>query len=236
MTLSDLLKKLRRRLNDKALPYLWDDAELTEYLNEAVDEAADRARLIYDETSSLTQFDVTADQAFYPLNNRVLDVDRVKLNGHLLRRKTKMQLDNGEFSGYARGRYETYANPHHGMSSAVTWENDTGTPWAFIEEVNSIQLYPKPVVSGKLTLSLWRLPLEPLVGPDDEPEIPAQHHPRLIEWALHLCYLNRDSDAEDQVRAEKYAADFEQSFGARKDANVQRKQKIKRIAVVRPRF
>jgi hypothetical protein len=77
MTLGDLLSLARTLLRDKQEPYFWSDAELTEFANEAVDEACTRARLIE------TKFNLAVlpgvDQYTVPANiQRITQVDFIR--------------------------------------------------------------------------------------------------------------------------------------------------------------
>ena len=48
MTLAELISRVRTDANDKVVPYFWSDEEVTAWLNDAVDEAAIRGRLIHE--------------------------------------------------------------------------------------------------------------------------------------------------------------------------------------------
>lgn len=217
MNLGEAKKDIRRRLDDVAAPFLWSDAEIVSYINEAQKEAAERALLIYDETSSLTEIAVQAGVATYDLDPRVLRVDRVFSvdRGRALNRTTVPVLDQ----------------------ESPRWEVRQGRPHSFIEEARYLRLFPIPAAAGEIRLSLWRVPLEPFgcdAQNDEEFEIDARHHVRMLDWALSLAYLKRDVDTYDEQKSAVYAAKFTESFGVRPDANMQRKQRIKRVPICRP--
>lgn len=216
MKLADLIKTARGRLDDQAAPFLWSDPELTGYINEAENEAAERARLLHDETSAMTRVDVVAGTAQYKLDGKVVGLDRVVLDstGLPLARTTREEMDD----------------------CMPGWESHEGTPRFFIEREGYLRLVPKPMAADTLSLALWRLPLEPLEGTDDEPEIAERHHARMLDWAYHLAYLKRDADTFDEQKAASFAARFTDSFGIRPDANVQRKQRLHRAPTVKPQW
>ena len=83
-----------------------------------------------------------------------------------------------------------------------------------------------------LTLHCYRLPLNDMVDDDDEPEISARHHDRMIDYAVSLCYLIPDSDGYDPGAAAKYEARFTQSFGEKKSALTLRNYRDKAPKVV----
>jgi hypothetical protein len=90
------------------------------------------------------------------------------------------------------------------------------TGWTLNE--STLILDALPVHEDVLTLDCYRLPLRDMEDDDDEPEVRAIHHDRMIEWALSLCYLTPDADLFDQDASDRYADRFEQNFGERLSA------------------
>ena len=214
MNLADLISAFRARADDTAEPYLWSDEEVTLYLNEAVAEAAQRARLIQDSTTpAITQIAVTASNADYVLDASVLAVDRVKLASQPrpLVRTTVAELD-ANYPG---------------------WESHIGQPKFFTEVEGYLSIIPQSPMDDTLSLTVYRLPVAPMAADTDEPEIHAKYHYRLLDWALRCAYLKNDSETLDKSKAADYQALFEQSFGVLPDANVQRKQRAHQATTVR---
>ena len=54
-----------------------------------------------------------------------------------------------------------------------------------------------------------------------------------MNWALRCAYLRPDADGYDRDQAQLHETLFERDFGARPDANVQRKQRDKRPRLVK---
>lgn len=214
MTLADLISAFRARADDTAEPFLWSDDEVTLILNEAEVEAATRARLIQDSTTpAVTQIAVTAAGVDYPLHAAILSVERAKLASQPkpLTRTTREELD------------AAYPN----------WEALTGQPKFFIEDNGRLRLVPQSTMDDSLSLTVFRLPLEPMAEDTDTPEIHAKYHYRMLDWALRCAYLKNDSETLDKSKAADYQALFEQSFGVLPDANVQRKQREHKATTVR---
>lgn len=216
MTLRELIDAFRVRAKDAIAPYIWDDTDIAFWLNEADKEAALRGQLIHDETtavdaSSIPVCSITlvASTASYAISQNILKIEKVKLsNGTKLTRTSKADLDRGW----------------------PTWEAAAaGTPQYWFENgLNQITLVPKPSAIDTVSLTVKRLPLTPMTmaaANTDTPEVPERYHYALLDWALHYAYLVPDTDGGDKAQAERFAADFERSFGARPDANVQRKQR-----------
>lgn len=213
MTLGDLIDAFRTRTDDIEEPFLWSDDEATLYANEAVKEAAERARLIPDATTlAVTQLAINTTDTDYALHPSILHVERAKLDSQTrpLSRATVGQLDR----------------------DYPDWEAQTGPPVYFVEDNGRIRLVPKSAATDTLTLVVYRLPLADMAAVTDEPGIHARHHYRLVDWMLRCAYLKQDAEARDEQKAAQYEAMFEQSFGKRPDANVQRKQRENRATTV----
>jgi hypothetical protein len=201
---------LRSRLDDEAQPYLWSDADLNRYLNESVNEAALRARLIRDaSTAAVCNVTVTAADGTYTLHTSVFAVKRAKLDlGSVPLVLSSTEALDVEYPTWAT---QSASSPSHLLidpqSSAL-----------------GITIVPTPTVADTLRLVVYRLPLEAMASDDDEPELHSMHHERLLDWAVRCAYLKHDSETFDAQKAKSAEDAFELSFGRRPDANVLRKQ------------
>lgn len=80
MTTQQLIDSFRALADDKALPYLWPDAELLVYAAEAETEAARRARLLRDATTAaVCSYAVTVTNQKITLDPRVIFIRRCKI-------------------------------------------------------------------------------------------------------------------------------------------------------------
>lgn len=183
-------------LDDIAEPYLWSDEELLDYLDEAQEEAARRARLFLDATTTaIVTITLVAGTAVYALDPRVIRVERARVVGQemplrlLLTRDLDARLANWEAS----------IDP---VSAAVVdWQTD------------SLRFVGIPQAAGTVNLQVIRRPLEPLVNMDQELEI-RQHHTRnLIHWIAHRAYQKRDAETYHHDKSEMHLGRFEAEFG-----------------------
>lgn len=217
MKLSELRDETRGRLDDRAPPYLWSNDFLDRYLNNAVEEAAIRARLIYDErTPRVVEIGLREGIADYPFAAEVIRVDYAILasTGRPLRRVKDRELHDWD----------------------CEWKNATGTPIAFYEREKSLRIYRIPQAADTVQLGLWRLPLCKLTRDDDEPEIPRREHIKLVDWACREAYLKRDSDTQDENKAATFEGLFTASFGPRESADVYRKRRLRGATLVKARW
>ena len=113
-------------------------------------------------------------------------------------------------------------------------ESNPGAPvggWTITEA--EIVFADLPKKDDVLLMTVIRMPLNPMTGNKDEPEIRAHHHARLVSWVLHCAYLVQDTEAFDPQAAQRHEAEFEHYFGERPTANVQRKHRAKTGHVTR---
>lgn len=219
MNLGELRSSFRRKTMDlNPAGYLWSDEEVNGFYNDAVAEAADRAHLIHDEdTSAVCEIALVQGTATYALHPSILAIERVELD-----------------SATARGLGPLERTTKDALDSELrAWKTLQGTVSAFIDGTRTIRFFRIPVEADTARLEVFRLPIVKMVADADVPEIHERWHSRLDDWALRCAYRKQDSDVNDPARAARYEADFERSFGVKRDANVQRKQRGQDAPVVR---
>lgn len=222
MNVADFIAAFRSDLADQAMPEpLWSDADIVRYLNDAVQEANERALLTEDRTTpSVCSIAVVAGTATYALHPAVLQIKRATLDGRIITETSVEEQDACGPSDWETrsGRAREYIfQPAAGVSPAT------------------IRLVRVPTEAGVIALTVYRGALKKLSADIDtgRPEIPERYHERLKDWIYRCAYLKQDVDAMDKSKAADYEVAFERSFGARPDANVQRKQRDRRPPLVR---
>lgn len=215
MNVSGFIAAFRASENDAVAPYLWSDVEIVGYLNDAVNEACERALLIEDKTTpAVCSITLVANQAGYTLHASIIKVKRLTFRGRALTETSVEAMDSDD----------------------PQWESRTGEPTRYILTGNhGLRMVPTPTVGEAVALTVYRTPVSALaVSPGTTtPEIPERYHQRLMDWVLRCAYLKPDSETFDKGASERYEAAFAGSFGARTDANVQRKQRDRRPHRVR---
>ncbi len=218
MKVGELIQRFRLQADDAEGREFWTDEELVGYLNDAVQEACERAKLIQDRMI----LSVTPGQPACELHPSVFAVERVTLTGRPLHNTSTEELD----------------------CSHPGWETRTGQPQCFVfEQANAapaaqLRLVPMPHQAMQLVATVYRGALVPLslANLNAEPEINARLHPHLLHWMHHSAFQKLDAEVFDAGRSASSLVLFEQAFGQRPDANVQRKQRERRAHVVRFRW
>lgn len=215
MNLQEIINHSRLVLDDPEMPgsgddtdSLWSNDELTLYVNDAMDEACLRSKLITDSsTAAICDIALVADQAEYTLDERIIWVQSAHQDGKdgSLEQTTERILDR--------------ALPQWRQMNSVE------EPSKYLIDMNShkIRLVPAPSVpvADTLKLTVWRTQLASLdyaQAATEIPEIPAIHHLGLIDWVVRQCYLKKDVDTYDPDASARHEAIFESRFGQRPDA------------------
>lgn len=213
MTLAQLIAQFRVDADDVATPVLFSDAAVTGWLNEAVDEAANRALLIHDvSTTAVCRITVTAGVAVYPVHTSVINITRCAF--------TPTDDENTEYELYGSTEYEQ-------DKLQPGWRKLEEVPSAFIHKDTSLRLSRLPP-AGVLDMEVNRLPLAAMALTTDTPELAAIHHRHLVLWALHRAFSIPDTETVDPIRAERAEREFTRVFGLRPDADARRRQEYSR--------
>ncbi|CAN7368406.1 hypothetical protein LJR074_002184 [Acidovorax sp. LjRoot74] len=220
MKVEDFITDFRDAVADHVVPPFWSDAEIVRYLNEAVQEACERAKLIEDRsTAAVCSVPIQAGESTYPLHPSVFEIKRLTFRGRPLDETSVEELDE----------------------DSPGWENRSGQPRCFIFEQASgirpaqVRLVPTPTAAEAVALTVYRGAIKPLSADitTGKPEIPERFHVQLMDWMLHRAYLKQDADTFDAKKAAESRSLFVLAFGEHPDANVQRKRRDKRPPLVR---
>lgn len=214
MELSELVAQYRVDADDLvAQPYLSTTPQVVGWINEAEEEAAIRARLLFDSsTPEVCEIEVdaaavTAGTRVYALHEAVFQITRA------------MFVPEGtttEYELYLTDRVEQDRR-HPG------WRARVDIPAQAIHDDTKLELGCKPSVAGTIRIECYRTPLVKIQDSETStPEIHRTHHRYLIHWVLHRAYSRPDSELYDPKRAALEEARFTEHFGIRPDANNRR--------------
>lgn len=195
----ELRLAVREDLQDEKTPYLWSDASINRWINEAQSEACRRSRLLVDSTSPMCTLVFNAGEALLKLNPSILFVKRaiVASDSRQLGKAMVRDLD----------------------SERPGWEDETGSPSAWVPDFQAgqIRLDRIPEEETTVRLTVIRAP-KPLADDDAEPEIPERYHENMLHWVRFRAYSKQDADTMSDEAANKALALFEMEFGKRSSA------------------
>lgn len=223
MTLKELLRLFRVQANDKVEPYFHEDEDIIAWLNQAVDEACIRGRLVHEShNADVCAIQVAVDQSQYPLHESLYEITRLTF-----------VPGNGETQSELRLVSEEWLNLYY----YDNWPVMKGKPQFAIQSDTAIRLVPTPDLVGELFLEGYRTPIEAMAIDDDKPsDLHKQHHVQLVEWALHKAFSIPDTEFMDPNRSAIAYQNFEQYFGVRPDSDLRRQTREDFEHRVKPDF
>lgn len=209
MRLNELISRYRTLANDKVEPYFVDDASVIDWLNDAVNEACIRGRLLYEsQNSGVCNIAVTAGTSHYPLHESLYELSRVWF-----------APDDGSYGSCLSLMSAESLDQRYKCDN---WKKMQGVPQFVLQDDTTIRLVPIPILDGELQLEGYRVPLAPMEDDDDMPEINPIHHVHLVQWVLYRAFSVPDAEFFDQSRAELAKQEFTDYFGERPDSDLRR--------------
>ena len=219
LTLADIRRRVRSRLDDTNQPYLWSDQELNDYINDTLRDACIRANLTVEDDIAIpfTMADATTWNNKYALPSGILDVRSVYLDSNPTLTLSRTSMRRRE--QYYGGRVQYTGRP---LQYAVD-KTKAGTGDDYGIFVRTLVFIPTPYQADTAYIDVSRLPVL-LEDDEDVPEIDEIWHPDLVYGVTALAYLKRDSDTFDPRKSDHDMAMFEERFGVRLPASVLRER------------
>lgn len=191
---------------------LWTPVSLVRYLDEAHKRFASKTKCIVDATTpEITEIVLAAGQSSYEMDESVLHV----LNARLLLLEGHVELD--PTSDY----HQSSKRSDHVNIAPRVIPTSQGIPLFYsYDETHRIKVYPTPRDEDAglvLKLRVQRLPLVEFAldeagdALDVAPEIPAEYHLELCEWAAYRALRNHDTDGENLPKATTHRNSFERA-------------------------
>lgn len=209
MNLEELTRLVRVQANDNVQPYFWSDEYIRDRLNEAVEEAAIRGRLIHESSDpNVCVMIVVPDQAVYPLHPSLYELTHLSYRKHGEVRKHGVILVSTEWLD----------------KEVPSWRmREPGIPVYAIQEDTKLRLVPEPIAEGSLYMEGYRLPITKMEEPGDSPaELHLAHHVHLVQWVLAKGFSIPDMESFDPARAAEAETQFNLYFGLRPDSDLRR--------------
>ena len=195
-----LYDAFRSDVTDTVKPYLWTDSEVWRYLNDAYTMFARLTGGIADRSSDATRVPLTAGEATSEVSRSILRLREAWLvsSGERLKIVNHTDLDLLRASDY--GRLAALPQDHPGpVRYLVVGEQAGLLRWVQVPEVDD-----------EVRLLIYRLPLTPITGPDqDLCEVDEQHHEHLLLWMKARAYGKQDADTFDKGRRDQYQIEFQ---------------------------
>ena len=205
MTPAALVALFRATVRDEAEPYLWSDAEIFAYIDDAQKQFCRLGGGIPDSTSpEVTQVSIAAGDEYAAYDPRILklrDVRRVS-DGHAVTILNFEDLSGGKLDadyGFTIGASTKFPVRKGPIKHVVVGM-----------EQNKLRLVETPEEDDVLQYIVYRLPLKPIDKDSTEFEVDERHHYHLLNWVLHLAFKKLDAETYDRGKSEEFGAIFYQ--------------------------
>lgn len=206
MTLEDLIRRFRVAASDAVQPYLFADEDVTDWLNDAQEQACVRGRLLREDSDTeLTRISLTVGTTTYQLHEQVYEIIALNLIQAAGGDPVPLSIKSREWldTNMPRWRYADWPAKH------------------VIQDETSIRVVGTFLAGDRIDIECYRLPQQ-VANDTDEPEIHRSHHVHLIDWALHRAFSIPDAEVFDASRAEKAEKAFTAYFGPPPDSDMRR--------------
>ena len=224
MNRGELIERTREILQDSALPPLTPDDMIGQHLNDAVDEACIRTRIIQDSRSTFCTIPLLPGVSQYTLHCSIFAVRRAKIVGQL----DPLHLwDVADMDRYYPG-WDDPTLACRAIPEAATFGYDSGR----------FTVTPTPDAAYTLKLLVWRSAVdsERMRSNKDCPALPMHMHRELKHWAAGMILNNQDGELFDPDGAAKQFALFNAAYGDKPDLNDIRSWSTNRRKRVRAHF
>jgi hypothetical protein len=197
MTVQEIIDLAWSWLDDSQNPHLWPLPEMVALLNKTVNEFCELTQILVDSTTpALTQYAITAGQAKYAQDERIIEIVR----GRLVTADQRITR-----------RTRTYMDAYCGGWDSVT--SSPGTPQHLLGDLDTghFTLAPTPDTNDTLKATVIRYPLQQLTTAQAVldaalPEIPFKYHFDLLDGIASRAYLKQDTETYDPKKADRHRA------------------------------
>lgn len=210
MTSTDLLFAFRTEMVDIVAPYLWEDAEIFAFIDEAQTLfCRDTVGIADARTPVLTQINVIPGTDWYATSPLILNIRKVT------RADTGLKVDmlTAEQADTANITFlPTILGPVKQLILGL--------------DAHAVRISPMPNETVTLNLSVYRLPLVPITDVGDQLiEIDIQHQVNLMLWMKHRAYDKQDGETFDRRKSDEYRQRFT-AYCARVSQEMQRARRV----------
>lgn len=223
MTPQELYDAFRTEVADLTKPYLWTDAEVYSFMDEAQMSLCRFGVGISDSDSEVTRISYAAGDEYVPYDPRILRVRMARLAS------SSRQVDVMNFNDFTSG---AAFGVDYGTVQRLVLDSTRGPVRYLVTDLHQDQfrLVYVPEAADELLLTVYRLPLEALTEASTAFEVSRQHHRPLLHWMKHLAFLKEDAETFDRARATEHEERFRAYCEQQADEVARREHKTRVVA------
>lgn len=201
MNSTDLHDAFRSDVVDEVGPFLWTGEEVYRYMGDAYGMFVRLTGGVADFLSAATAVPIVAGQPIADLHPSVMRVMAAT------RRSDTKPIDIINPTDVGKMRASDY-----GQTKSIVMDTRSGPVRYMVLGLqrNKVRWVQVPEVDDVADLQIYRMPLVPVTGADQElVDVAEEHHIHLLDWMKHLAYKKQDADTFDPQASAKGKADFE---------------------------
>jgi len=201
MDSTGLYDTFRSDVVDTARPYLWTDDEVWRYATAAHNMFLRLTGGVVDFMSEACEATVTAGEPLVELHPSILRI-----------MSATMRSDTRPIEIINPTDVSKMRTTDYGQVKQLIMDNTAGVVRYFVLGLQKgyARLVQVPTADDTIDLNIYRLPLKPVDGPDQEiSDIEEDHHIYLLAWMKHLAYKKQDADTFNPKASEQGKQDFQ---------------------------
>lgn len=210
MTTTELLAIFRAEVFDEALPYLWSDALVYGYIDDAQKQFCRDTYGIADSRSF--RLTLSAGTEWYTLDPKILklrDAINPATGGEIPIVAVEKMAENGLRFAPPLTSAQLAVVLATSAANVLADPSWTAPVAALISGMDDGMLRTLTVPTGPSTIELRTFRLPETVVAGDEFEIAEQHHRHLLNWVKHLAYDVQDTETYNKGASEGYKTKHE---------------------------
>jgi len=219
----DLLCTFRDDSLDNVEPYLWSDAEVYQYINDAYFMFTRLTGGIADGSSSVTLLVASAETPTTPIDPSIMRI----------RTATNASDQNRTIKVINVQDVEELTTEDYGVIRSLN-QIDTVGPVRYMiigEEEDYVRWVNIPAEDTNVQLVVERLPLVPITRARQRfTGVRDEHHYHLLKWVRHLAYRKQDADTFNLVKSDQERTDFIDYCELAKREKATRKHKVRVVS------
>lgn len=228
MTPAELLTLFRSEVRDEVETYLWSDAEIFVYMDDAQKMFCREGGGIADSVSAVCSVAVDIGDTHVPYDSRILKLRDVRRASD----GRGIEILNFEDLGSPYYRDDDYGQVKLWGSSSPKFSTVPGPINAVVVgmDANTMRLIAPAQFDDTLDLIVYRLPIEDITSTSTEFEIDAQHHRHLLNWMKHLAHEKQDAETYDRGRSIEFQGKFLAYCEKAREERARREHKYRTVA------
>lgn len=201
MNSTALLNLFRADVVDAVTPYLWSDAEVYAYMNDAYYMFVRLTEGVADFTTpSICEVEASANEPTAPVSPKILRFVSAT------RASDGRQVKVINYNDMDRSLMADY-----GITVSSAFPNTVGSVRAMVVGMQRgvVRWLDIPAVTDTINLLVYRLPLGTITGAGQAlTDVEDHHHLHLLKWMKSLAYSKQDAETFDKGKAAEYEQQF----------------------------